>query len=148
MAGAAGDESMRALVRADGFVDAAPPLGEPLPAAAPGTWQWVDLPNAKCRDGSNAGLYVRYSSMSDDFFIYLEGGGVCLDDFFCGINPANVDETLNAESRTIRATRSRAGTPSTFRTAPATSGAAIDPTRRFLRASMGLEGTPPASISS
>lgn len=96
--GAGGDDSARALVRADGFEDAAPPLGEPLPMAAAGTWQWVDLPNAKCRDGSNAGLYVRYSDASDNFFIYLEGGGVCLDDFFCGINPANVNETLNAES--------------------------------------------------
>jgi len=92
------DASERPLQRADGFMDAAPPIGAPLPSAPNGTWTWVDLPGATCRDGSGGGLYVRYSSASPNFFIYLEGGGVCLNDFFCGINPKNVNETLNAES--------------------------------------------------
>ena len=103
-AGGSNPGALGPLVRADGFEDAAPPLGEPLPAAPAGQWTWVDLPDAKCRDGSAAGLYVRYSSASPNFFIYLEGGGVCLDDFFCGINPKNVDETMNAESIIMGAT--------------------------------------------
>jgi len=97
-AGAAGSSADGPLVRADGFVDSAPPLGQPLPTAAAGTWTWVDLPDTKCRDGSASGLYVRYSATSKDFYIYLEGGGVCLNDFFCGINPKNVNQTQNAES--------------------------------------------------
>jgi len=90
--------SLGPLVRDESLEDAAVPLGEVLPSAAAGTWTWVDLPTAKCRDGSSAGLYVRYSDKSPNFFVYLEGGGVCLNDFFCGINPRNVNETLNAES--------------------------------------------------
>ena len=92
-----GGTGLGPLTRADGFVDAAPPLGAKLPAAAPGTWTWVDVPEMKCRDGSASGLYVRYGT-SKNFFIYLEGGGVCLNDFFCGINPKNVNQTQNAES--------------------------------------------------
>jgi len=86
------------LVRADGFVDSAPPLLEPLPDAPAGTWTAVEIPDAKCRDGSGMKVFVRYSDASPNYFIYLEGGGVCLDDFFCGINPKNVNESLNAES--------------------------------------------------
>ena len=97
-AGSSGSGGLGPLTRADGFVDAAPTIGAPLPKAAPGTWLWVDIPEMKCRDGSAAGLYVRYSNASPNFFIYLEGGGVCLNDFFCGINPKNINQTQNAES--------------------------------------------------
>lgn len=86
------------LTRADGFEDAAPPMLEPLPDAAPGTWTPVPMPDAKCRDGSSLTIYVRYSDASPNYFIYLEGGGVCLDDFFCGINPPNINSSLTAES--------------------------------------------------
>ena len=41
---------------------------------------------------------LRYNNASPNFFIYLEGGGVCLNDFFCGINPKNINQTQNAES--------------------------------------------------
>jgi hypothetical protein len=86
------------LMRAAGFEDAAPPLLEPLPDAPAGTWTPIEIPDAKCRDGSGMKIFVRYSDASPNYFVYLEGGGVCLDDFFCGINPKNVNESLNAES--------------------------------------------------
>jgi hypothetical protein len=86
------------LTRADGFVDSAPPLLEPLPDAPAGTWTPVEIPDAKCRDGSSLKIFVRYSDASPNYFIYLEGGGVCLDDFFCGINPPNIESSLTAES--------------------------------------------------
>jgi hypothetical protein len=85
------------LVRADGFGDASPPPGQPLPDAPVGQWTWVDL-ETTCRDGSSSGLFVRYSDASPNYFVYLEGGGVCLNDFFCGLNPMNINQTLNAES--------------------------------------------------
>jgi hypothetical protein len=50
-----------------------------------------------CRDGSPAGYYLRRGS-APNLLIFLNGGGVCYDDFFCSINPANVNETLEAET--------------------------------------------------
>ena len=96
--GAGGAVDLPPLTRADGFADAAPPLLDPLPDAPAGTWTPVEIPDAKCRDGSSLKIFVRYSDASPNYFVYLEGGGVCLDDFFCGINPKNVNESLNAES--------------------------------------------------
>jgi hypothetical protein len=96
--GGGSDVELAPLTRADGFEDAAPPLLEPLPDAPAGTWTPVEFPDAKCRDGSSLKIFVRYSDASPNYYIYLEGGGVCLDDFFCGINPKNVNESLNAES--------------------------------------------------
>ncbi len=64
--------------------------GEPLPAADDGVWTWVDFPEAKCRDGSPAGMGVRYGT-GTGLAIYFEGGGACFNTFTCGANPSNYD---------------------------------------------------------
>jgi hypothetical protein len=62
--------------------------GEPLPAADPGTWTWIDFPEAKCRDGSGTGIGVRYGT-APGLVIFFEGGGACFNALTCGANPAN-----------------------------------------------------------
>jgi len=65
--------------------------GEPLPAADDGVWTWVDFPEAKCRDGSETGIGVRYGS-GTGVAIYFQGGGACFNSFTCTVNPSSFDE--------------------------------------------------------
>lgn len=58
--------------------------GEPLPAASPGDWNWVDFPDATCIDGSPTGIGVRYG-ISDELVIFFEGGGGCFNEATCGL---------------------------------------------------------------
>jgi hypothetical protein len=71
-----------------------------LPGAAPtpgSDWSYHEVDGAVCRDGSPAGYYFR-PGRDPKLLIFLNGGGVCYDDFFCGINPANVNESLPGET--------------------------------------------------
>jgi hypothetical protein len=69
------------------------------PGQAYGDWTYYEVPGALCRDGSPAGYYLRRSKTGEkNLVIYLNGGGVCYDDFFCSINPANVNESLPGET--------------------------------------------------
>ncbi|WP_146659070.1 pectin acetylesterase-family hydrolase [Enhygromyxa salina] len=58
--------------------------GDPLPEAPPGDWNWVDIPGAKCIDGSPAGIGVRYG-ISDELAIFFEGGGGCFNAATCAL---------------------------------------------------------------
>ncbi|MET0341876.1 MAG: pectin acetylesterase-family hydrolase [Polyangiales bacterium] len=62
-----------------------------------GDWTYHEVDGAVCRDGSPAGYYVR-AGASSNLLIFLNGGGICYDDFFCGINPANVNSSLPGEN--------------------------------------------------
>ena len=76
----------------------APPMAEPLPRENMGTWNWTDVEGAVSRDGSPAGFYYKYSTTgSKNLLVYLVGGGVCPDNSFCNINPANKNQSLTAE---------------------------------------------------
>ena len=61
--------------------------GEPLPDGGEGDWNWVDFPDAKCRDGSATGIGVRYGS-APGLVIFFEGGGACFNALTCGANPS------------------------------------------------------------
>jgi hypothetical protein len=77
----------------------APPVGEPLPAGTPGMWTYLDIAGALSRDGSPAGFYYRPSKTGDkNLLVYLPGGGVCVDNFFCNMNPPNKTASLTAEN--------------------------------------------------
>jgi hypothetical protein len=58
--------------------------GEPLPLAPPGQWNWIDVPQATCIDGSPTGIGVRYG-ISDEVVIFFEGGGGCFNEATCGL---------------------------------------------------------------
>jgi cysteine-rich repeat protein len=47
----------------------------------PMIWQWFDIPDTKCIDGSTAGFSVNYNPASTKIAIYLEGGGACFNRF-------------------------------------------------------------------
>jgi Pectinacetylesterase len=92
------------------FVDLAPPMlaaldrshSDPLLSDAgvstPAGWNFYQIDNAICRDGSPNGIFVRYSSdaaNSNKLMIYLEGGGACFSPHFCDHNPANLNEMFS-----------------------------------------------------
>lgn len=62
-----------------------------------GDWTYHEVAGAVCRDGSPAGYYIR-AGKSQNLMIFLNGGGVCSDAFFCGINPPNVKSSLPGEN--------------------------------------------------
>ncbi|MCY0990523.1 pectin acetylesterase-family hydrolase [Nannocystis sp. ILAH1] len=64
--------------------------GEPLPDAPPGEWNWIDFPEALCRDGSSTGIGVRYGT-GDGLVIYFQGGGACFNALTCAQNPSSFD---------------------------------------------------------
>jgi hypothetical protein len=81
------------------YASLAPPMGEPIPSGMPGMWTWLAVDGALSRDGSPAGFYYKFSKTgSKNLLIYLAGGGVCADNFFCNMNPPNKDSSLTAEN--------------------------------------------------
>jgi hypothetical protein len=66
---------------------------EPL-QAPDRTWTYVEFPETRCRDGSEAGISLSLNSNSKKVLIYLEGGVYCLDALTCALNPSNVDDLL------------------------------------------------------
>jgi hypothetical protein len=93
---------------APGFVNLAPPMGAPLDPGAgealspppPTGWTWYRLQGAICRDGSPAGIFVRFTT-SDKLFIYLEGGGACTNAGFCNFNPPNVNSAISGSGELV-----------------------------------------------
>jgi len=58
---------------------------DPFPASVgDGTWQWVDIEGSKCMDGSQTGVFVKYSQQtSTKLGIYMYGGGACFNSITC-----------------------------------------------------------------
>lgn len=80
--------------------------GEPI-TADPLEWSWVPFEDALCGNGASAGIGINPSPDSTRVLLYLEGGGLCWDDFTCnqqetalfvkrGFNSADMD-TFAAE---------------------------------------------------
>ncbi|MFO7564346.1 MAG: pectin acetylesterase-family hydrolase [Enhygromyxa sp.] len=72
----------------DGDGDGDP--GNPLPSAPVGEWLYVEIEGMHCRDGSPAGVGVRYANNDDLLVLYMEGGGACFNSFSCLANPSSV----------------------------------------------------------
>ncbi|MET0284879.1 MAG: pectin acetylesterase-family hydrolase [Polyangiales bacterium] len=64
----------------------------PFDAPAINGWNWYNIDGAKCRDGSQFGVYVHWGEDPKKLFIYFEGGGACANPGFCTLNPKNVGE--------------------------------------------------------
>ncbi len=95
---------------APGFMNLAPPMGDPLPdtgdtvtPAPPTGWNWYNIDGSMCRDGSPSGIYVHKGTASK-LVIYLEGGGACTDDHFCAFNPNSVNQVLAGDGSTVLGT--------------------------------------------
>jgi hypothetical protein len=87
-----------------------PPTGSALQPVLPDAdWTYVAIDGALCRDGSPAGYYLRRGRQTN-LLIFLNGGGVCYDDFFCSINPANVNQSLPGENLFAATLEQLAGT--------------------------------------
>ncbi|MEM7154717.1 MAG: pectin acetylesterase-family hydrolase [Myxococcota bacterium] len=71
-----------------------PPSGNPLPEGPVGEWTWVDVEGSMCRDGSMAGLSVRYGT-SPNVVIYLSGGNACFNFTSCSITGSDVSNQPN-----------------------------------------------------
>jgi len=64
--------------------------GEPFEWDDFGRWNWYEFPDASCRDGSNAGVWVRYGT-GPGLAIVFDGGGACFNALTCANNPANYE---------------------------------------------------------
>jgi hypothetical protein len=106
--GAATNSSDSPPTTAEGFINLAPPRGEPFlpeqgtslsPPPPPG-WTYHSVPGARCRDGSEAGLFIRFTQ-SKRLLIYFEGGGACTTAGFCNFNPRSVNHVLSGTGETV-----------------------------------------------
>ncbi|HEX4351367.1 MAG TPA: pectin acetylesterase-family hydrolase, partial [Polyangiales bacterium] len=95
---------------AAGYVNLAPPMGDPLDGKgmdltppAPTGWIWYEIAGAQCRDGSATGFYV-HSGTANKLLIFLEGGGACSNNGFCNFNPPNVASSLAGDGQTVLGT--------------------------------------------
>ncbi len=75
---------------------APPVIGE----LAANTWQWIEVPGTTCGNGTPAGFGVNLSTVSDDLFVYVEGGGACWDANTCftAKTAVHIEDTLTAAS--------------------------------------------------
>jgi hypothetical protein len=80
------------------YKNVAPPMGPALPRTPAGTWQWVPIEGAVCRDGSPTGFFVKFSDASKNLMIYLEGGGACFNQTTCSFTPRNIQELVVGET--------------------------------------------------
>jgi hypothetical protein len=64
--------------------------GMQLPNTTPGSWRWVNFPDALCRDGSSTGLWLRRGT-TDKLMMFFDGGGACFNEITCANNPSNYD---------------------------------------------------------
>jgi hypothetical protein len=55
-------------------------------------WEWHSVVGSVCRDGSEAGYFMKRRTADDRAIILLEGGGACFNLLTCAINP----ETTNS----------------------------------------------------
>jgi len=60
----------------------APPMG----------WNYYNIEGAKCRDGSQMGIFAHFGEDPEKLFVYFEGGGACANPGFCDLNPKNINE--------------------------------------------------------
>lgn len=51
-------------------------------------WEFIWVPDMKCRDNSATGIGVRLKANSKKLLIYLEGGGGCFNTLTCAANPS------------------------------------------------------------
>jgi hypothetical protein len=101
----------RSRLKSDGAVDLSPPrglafdrtAGTPLSPPPPPGWLWYPVAGTSCRDGSGAGLFIRYGS-APRLLIYFEGGGACTSSGFCAFNPSNIDQVLSGTGETVLGT--------------------------------------------
>ncbi len=56
------------------------------------SWEWQAVSGTMCRDGSEAGFFLRQRPFDKNLVIYLEGGGACFNGLTCLSNPKNVGD--------------------------------------------------------
>jgi hypothetical protein len=56
------------------------------------TWEWQAVNGTMCRDGSEAGFFLRRRPFDKNLVVYLEGGGACFNSLTCLSNPKNVGD--------------------------------------------------------
>jgi hypothetical protein len=78
----------------------APPLLDPIERGPTAQWTYHEIDGAKCRDGSPAGFYTRFSDASKNLLIYLEQGGACFNSGLCGFNAATVQDSITGRDIT------------------------------------------------
>jgi hypothetical protein len=54
-----------------------------------GSWTYIPVKGAICRDGSPTGFGVRLQKNAKNLLIYLKGGGSCRDSLTCSRNPSH-----------------------------------------------------------
>ncbi len=57
-------------------------------------WEWQAVTGTECRDGSEAGYFLRRRTFDKRLVVYLEGGGACFNSLTCSQNPKAVGNQM------------------------------------------------------
>ncbi|MES2745012.1 MAG: pectin acetylesterase-family hydrolase [Bdellovibrionota bacterium] len=57
-------------------------------------WEWHSVAGSVCRDGSEAGYFMKRRTADDRALILLEGGGACFNLVTCAINPQSANASF------------------------------------------------------
>jgi len=102
------DDGVALPLTPNGYVDLSPARGVAFDANGgaaltpppPPDWSWYPVAGSRCRDGSEAGLFIRFED-SKRLLIYFEGGGACTSPGFCNFNPQSVNHVLSGTGETV-----------------------------------------------
>lgn len=64
--------------------------GTALDVPHDGEWHFVPIEGMKCGDGEPTGIFVNFVEESEDFFLFLQGGGICYNNASCGLMEGNL----------------------------------------------------------
>jgi hypothetical protein len=66
--------------------------------ATPNTWSWIEVPGARCGNGSPTGMGVNLRPGATRVLLFLQGGGACADGPTCWTTPtaANIAKGFGA----------------------------------------------------
>lgn len=56
------------------------------------TWEYNSVSGTSCRDGSEAGYFLRHRPFDKHLVVFLEGGGSCFNSLTCLANPKSVGD--------------------------------------------------------
>ncbi len=67
------------------------------------SWEYHTVSGARCRDGSEAGYYLKRRTFENRLLIFMEGGGACFNALTCSQSPPNMGNQFPGQSGILAA---------------------------------------------
>jgi Pectinacetylesterase len=75
--------------------------------AAPEVWTWVDVAGTACGNGARTGIGINPTTLSQDLYLYMQGGGACWNEQTCFIQPSASNLSTGYQAAQFQADNTR-----------------------------------------